>query len=97
MSEQIASMLEEARAFEDSPQGVGLKLRIALSSIVLQKLDELGWTESKLLQETSFSESYISRFLHSNANWTTEDAGRLLFAVGIKDLVITLGHQRTVR
>ena len=33
-------------------------------------------------------EAYISRILHSDANWTCDSAGRILFALGVQPILM---------
>jgi hypothetical protein len=69
--------------FENTAESRGLELRLSLSEIVLRKLDELGWTQKRLAHEAEMKESFISRVVHSNANWTSDTAGKVLFALGL--------------
>lgn len=82
---RIASMLKEAKKFENSPAGVALKLRLGFSQLVSQRIHELGWTPHAVAKMSGLKESRIVAVLHANADFTTEDAGRLLFALGIKE------------
>lgn len=85
MTELIARMRKEAKKFENSAPGVALKFRLGFSRIVIQRIEELCWTPHAVAKMSGLEESYIDEILHANADFTTEEAGRLLFALGIKE------------
>lgn len=66
-----------------SAEGVALKLRLNLAELALGRLQENGWTQRKLAREIGWKESFLSRVLHGDENWTSETAGRVMFALGI--------------
>lgn len=83
MNSMISNIRNGIDAFKNSPEGVALKLRLNLAELVIARLQEKGWTQRKLAQETGWKDSFISRLIHSDENWTTETAGRLLYSLGI--------------
>ncbi|KKL48063.1 hypothetical protein LCGC14_2329260 [marine sediment metagenome] len=85
MGTRITFMLKEAEKFRNTPPGVALQLRLGLAQIVSQRMDELRWTPIAVAKMSGLEESYIDEVLHANADFTTEIAGKLLFALGLKD------------
>jgi len=77
-------ILDALCEFEQSPEGPGLELGLSMSELVLQRLDELGWTQKRLAEAMGKKEAFISRVVHSNVNWTRDTAGRMMHALGIR-------------
>lgn len=65
-------------------EGSGLKLRLDLSGLILQRLRLLKWRQRDLARATGLKESFVSRVLHSNANCTLDTVARLLHALGVQ-------------
>ena len=84
MNAKIRSILAALETYKQTPESVGLELRLSLSQTILRHLKAKGWTQSKLAKKTGMKEPFISRVLHSNANCTLDTAGKLLFALGIR-------------
>ena len=78
---RLRQLLDE---FEATPASRGYDLRLSLADIVLERLDELGWTQRRLAEEAGMRESFLSRVIHADSNWTCDVAGRLLFALGAR-------------
>ena len=78
---ELHRLREEYRRTSDS---YGHELRLSFAEIVVDKLRELGWTQKALSQKLRVSEPQISRLLNGDHNWTSESAGRILFALGVR-------------
>lgn len=83
MKSIISEIRNEMEGAFSSAEGVALKLRLNLAELALGRLQEYGWTQRRLAREIGWKESFLSRLLHGDENWTSETAGRLLFALGI--------------
>jgi len=79
--QDLRDMLEE---FDRTPAGHGYELRMSLATLVLRRLDALGWTQRQLAEAAGMKEPFVSRVIHGDQNCTFDVAGRLLFALGIK-------------
>ena len=84
MNAKTRSILAALETFKQTPESVGLELRLSLSETILRHLKAKGWTQAALAKKTGMKEPFISRVLHSNANCTLDTAGKLLFALGIR-------------
>ena len=78
------SILDAMREHAQSPEGHALELGLSFSELVLERLDELGWTQKRLAEKSGMKEAFISRLVHSDVNWTRDTAGRLLHALDIR-------------
>lgn len=83
MKSIISGIRNEIQGAMSSAEGVALKLRLNLAELALGRLRENGWTQRKLAREIGWKESFLSRVLHGDENWTSETAGRVMFALGI--------------
>jgi transcriptional regulator with XRE-family HTH domain len=79
--QDLRDMLDE---FDRTPAASGYELRLGLATIVLGRLDALGWTQKRLADATGMKESFVSRVIHGDQNCTFDVAGRLLFALGVR-------------
>ena len=77
-------ILRALAEYKQKPESYGMKLRLNLAELVIQRLKSNGWSQRDLAQEAGLKEAYISRILHSDANCTFESAGKILFALEIK-------------
>lgn len=84
MRSTIASIRENVDATWNSAEGFALKIRMNLAELALCELKERGWSQRKLARKTGWKEPFVSKILNGDANWTTETAGRLLFALDIE-------------
>lgn len=84
MNAKTRSILVALETFKQTPESVGLELRLSLSQTILRHLKEKGWTQAVLAKKAGMKEPFVSRVLHSNANCTLDTAGKLLFALGIR-------------
>lgn len=78
-----ADLIRERLAqFRRTPRGYGRVLRNSLSRIIVDRLDEHGWSQRQLAEAAGMKESFISRVIHGASNCTFDVAGRILHAVG---------------
>lgn len=84
MNPQIQDILKGLEDFNKSPEGHALDLRLNLADLIIAKLKEKGWTQSQLAQKTKWKDSFISRLVHADENFTTETEARVLHALGIE-------------
>lgn len=79
--------------FKEDPQSVGFHWRLNLSTLLCELLeDKKDWTQKRLAKEAEMSEQVVSRILNADSNCKFETAGRLLFALGIREGDIELLH-----
>lgn len=86
MNEKITAIRDAVDEFSDSAQGRALTLRLNLAELALVRMKERGWTHRELALKCGWKESFLEEVLHSHVNWTSEEAGRLLYALGIDDV-----------
>jgi len=72
-------------AFHESPESVGFQWRLDLTTLLCELLEEHGWTQRKLADEAGVSEAFVSRIINADSNCEFGTAGRLLFALGIRE------------
>lgn len=78
-----ADLIRERLAqFRRTPRGYGRVLRNSLSRIIVDRLEEHGWSQRQLAEAAGMRESFISRVIHGASNCTFDVAGRILHAVG---------------
>ncbi len=78
-----ADLIRERLAqFRRTPRGYGRVLRNSLSRIIVDRLDEHGWSQRQLAEAAGMRESFISRVIHGASNCTFDVAGRILHALG---------------
>lgn len=80
----ISELRDRLDAFDDSPLGAGMDLRLSLAELILVGLKAKGWTQRQFANEAELKEPFISRILHSNVNCTLDTAARLLHALGVR-------------
>ena len=88
MTKTIRSIHARLAKFKDSPIGYGVHLRHDLSTLILDRLEYLGWTQRQLADAMGSPESFVSRLIHSDANCTFEVVGRVLHALGSRPRLI---------
>lgn len=82
LREQAQQILHEHKEY---PGSVGFRWRMSLSTIICQLLDEHEMTQAELARRAGMKDSFVSRIIHGDSNWTCDVAGRLLFALGIRE------------
>lgn len=76
---------ERLRSFRDHPDSIGYQLRLNLMTLLCELLEKRGWSQKDLAKSVGKHESYVSRVLNGDSNCTFDTAGRLLFALGVRD------------
>lgn len=71
--------------FREDPQSVGFQWRLNLSTLLCELLDDKGWTQKQLAEEADTLEPVVSRIMNADSNCQFDTAGRLLFALGIRE------------
>ncbi len=71
-------------AYRKTPDSYVHELRLSFAEVVVDRLQELGWNQKTLSDKLGVTEPLISRLLSGDHNWTSESAGRLLFALGVR-------------
>lgn len=84
MPRHIDDIRKALERYKQTPDSVGMELRLSFAEIVLRILRQKGWTQCQLAERARLKPPYISRVLHSNANCTFETAGKILFALGAR-------------
>ena len=80
------TFLDALQQHLDTPESCGMSLRLYLAEAIIAKLNQCGWTTAELAARSGISESYITSILHSDVNCTLDTAGRLLWALGERDV-----------
>jgi ribosome-binding protein aMBF1 (putative translation factor) len=76
-------LLDSLEQYEKEPESRGYELRLEFSRLVLRHLRAKGWTQKELADRAGVKASFINRLIHSDANWTSDSAGRILHALGV--------------
>jgi len=79
--------------FSDSPQGYGHQLRLDFAQILWRRMNELGWTQSRLSDESGFTPAFVSNIVHGNQNCTLDTVGKALYALGIRAQLLPVKSQ----
>ena len=80
--EYLHGLLDDYR---QTPESYTLELNMSLSSLIVQRLENLGWTQRQLAKVSGKKDSFISRILHGEGyGCTLATAGELLCALGIR-------------
>jgi transcriptional regulator with XRE-family HTH domain len=74
--------------FENSPEGYGFDLRLDLADIILDQLAKKKMTQKSLAEKAGMKPSYLARILHGSQNFTSDVAGRIFYALGIKGKLV---------
>ena len=69
----------------DTPESVGIDLRIQFSSLMGKMLKERGWSQTELSRRTKIHQPEISAYMHADENVTVDTMGRILHALGPSD------------
>jgi len=90
MNKDIEDIHQAVREYEDSPDGYTLELALSLAEIVLCTLRNKGWSHCDLGLRAGMHPSFIERIVHADVNCTFEEAGKLLFALGVHAQIVEL-------
>lgn len=82
LRERVGRLLGE---FKENPQSVGYLWRLNLSDILLDRINDQGCTQKQLADKAGMKQPFVSRIINSDSNCTFDVAGRLLFALGIRE------------
>lgn len=93
-TQQILADLAE---YEKTAPSYALELRLSFGELIMDQLTKREWTQRRLAEAAGFRESYVSRVLSGDANFTTESAARLLHALGIRAEVIEQEELRQLK
>lgn len=96
LRERVEAALAE---FQDDPQSVGFHFRLDLSALLCEMLDEKGWSQKRLAEEANMLEPVVSRIINADSNCKLDTAGRLLYALGVRegDIVLCRNETRAVQ
>lgn len=84
----IRELLDELRAFNETPESVGYDLRLDLAELILEELRAKQWTQKQLADATGMKPSFITRLVNSANNCTFEVAGRVCHALGLRPKLV---------
>jgi len=90
----VDNILASLHEHDQSAQGYGHSLRLDFSRLVVESIDRLGWSQRQLARSSGLRESYISRIVHGEANFTLDTVGAVLHALGVRPLLV--GESATV-
>ena len=88
MSDALQSIRKRLSDYQSSPKGYGTGLRHDVAAIIVQRLEELNWTQRDLAKAMGKPESFVSRLIHRNANCELETVGEVLHALGVKPSIV---------
>jgi len=80
----VDRLRELREGYRKTPDGYIHELRLSFAEVVLDRLRELGWSQKGLSRKLGVTEPLVSRLLNGDHNWTSESAGRFLFALGVR-------------
>ena len=78
------STSESFEQYRNTYQYWGMQLRLDLAGMIISKMREEGMTQAEFADRANWSDSYVSRLIHADANCNFEVAARALFSLGIK-------------
>ena len=84
MTTKAKDLLRILAQYEETPQSMGIELRLDLADLVIRHLDQKGWTQKMLAEQTGVKASFISRIIHADSNCTFEVAGKIMHALGVR-------------
>ena len=87
LRERVGRLLGE---FKENPQSVGFLWRLNLSDILLDRMSDQACTQKQLADKAGMKQPFVSRIINSDSNCTFDVAGRLLFALGIREGEVVL-------
>ena len=70
--------------YEETADAAALELGLSFAQVVLRELWLKQWSQKDLATRSGLKESFLSRVLHSDQNWTRDTAGRILHALGVR-------------
>jgi ribosome-binding protein aMBF1 (putative translation factor) len=92
-TQDLRNILNE---FQQTPDSRGLDLRLDLAEIVLRHLSNVGMTQKEFAEIAGMKAAFINRVIHSDQNWTSDVAGRILFALGVKVKLVEVQNDSAV-
>jgi len=82
-------------AFSDSPEGYGHQLRLDFAEILWRRMNELGWNQTRLADESGFTPAFVSNIVHGNQNCTLDTIGKALYALDICARLVPVEQQES--
>lgn len=81
----IKEILDQLAQSEETDEGIGISVRLDFAELIIRNLDlKEDWTQSRLATESGLKESYISRIIHSDANFQVSTLARIVRALGVR-------------
>ena len=81
----INEILDRLSQSKETDEGIGISVRLDFAELILRNLDlKEDWTQSRLATESGLKESYISRIIHSDANFQVSTLARIVRALGVR-------------
>jgi hypothetical protein len=97
MSKTYKGILKDLQEFEKSPLNIGYDFRLDLADIILRRLGKLKWSQAKLASVIGIHPPMLTKIMHSASNCTFETAGKILFALGVREAHIVQDAPHSVR
>ena len=73
--------------FRKTPESFTITLQMSLSRLILEALRDNGWRQRDLAEKAQVKESFLTRVIHGDSNWTAATAGKLLCALGERAVI----------
>ena len=81
----IKEILDRLSQSKETDEGIDISVRLDFAELILRNLDSKeDWTQSRLATESGLQESYISRIIHSDANFQVSTLARIVRALGVR-------------
>ncbi len=73
------------------------QLRLDLSDLIIKKLKATNKPQSWAAEQSGKRESFISRLIHADANFTASVAAKVLFNIGVRPKLVDLEEWETLK
>lgn len=80
MTSLLGEFRKLAESVSDTPESVGMDLRIQFSTLLERMLQHNQWSQAELFRRTGIHQPEISAYMHADDNITVDQIGRILHA-----------------
>lgn len=88
MNDDVAFFRDRLEGFNTTAESVEEELGMSFATIILRQLNALGLTRRDLAQRAGRAESFVSRVLSGDANFTRKTIANLFHAVGLRGRLV---------
>ena len=88
MSDSLSRIRNQLAAFHESPSGFAMSLRNDFARLIVQRLEDMNWSQRDLARAIKKPDSFVSRLIHGKSNCELETVGEVLHALQTKPALV---------